>query len=69
MTFVMYNPGELVVVMDLYDHTEVICIVLGVASVDVFEDKDDLLYVGHCLSQNKSYYFFDSDIVCLLQDY
>ena len=65
----LYKLGTLLVVCDPYDHTHVICIVIGIASVNVFEENDDILYYGYNLTHNSPYYFFDTDVVCRIEDY
>ena len=65
----LYKTGTLLLVCDPYTHADVICVVMGVCSVNVFEERDDILYHGYSLNDNGSYYFFDTDIVCRIEDY
>lgn len=65
----LYEIGTLLVICDPYDHTDVICVVIGIATVNVFEDRDDILYHGYSLFHNAPYYFFDSDIICPIENY
>ena len=64
-----YNIGTLVLVRDpCYDH-DIICVVIGIGTATLFENKDNVLYHGFSLSHNHPYYFFDVDIVkCLSVD-
>ena len=63
----LYEMGALVVVYDPWEHKNIICIVMGIATVEVFEPTDDILYYGFSISYNNPYYFFHSDIVGLLE--
>jgi len=66
---IYYKIGSLLIVCDPYTHEDVICVVLGIGTVNVFEDRDDVLYHGHSLTHNNPYYFFGSDIICRIEDY
>jgi len=65
----LYKTGTLLLVRDPYTHEDTICVVMGICSVNVFAERDDILYYGHSLNDNGSYYFFDTDIVCRIEDY
>jgi|9_EtaG_2_1085328.scaffolds.fasta_scaffold02820_10 hypothetical protein len=61
-----YDIGSLVVVRDpCYDH-DVICVVVGIGSAILYDERDNFLYHGYSLTHNNHYYFFDVDIVCHL---
>lgn len=66
---ILYDIGVLVVVRDPYTHEDVICVIVGLATVNIHEDRDGILYRGFSFKHGKPYYFFDSDIICLAEDY
>ena len=66
---ILYKTGTLLVVHDPYTRVDIICVVMGICSVNVFAEQDDILYHGYSLSDNDSYYFFETDIVCRIQDF
>jgi len=65
----LYEIGALVIVYDPYDHKDIICVVVGIATIEAVEETEDILYRGYCLSYNSPYYFFDSDVVCRIEDH
>ena len=64
-----YNIGMLLVVRDPYTYEDVLCVVLGIGTVNVFEDSDDVLYHGFSLSHNNPYFFFGSDVICRIEEH
>ena len=64
-----YDIGTLVLVRDpCYDH-DIVCVILGIGTAMLHENKDNILYYGFSLNHNHQYYFFDVDVVkCLSVD-
>ena len=65
----LYELGALLLVHDPYNHVDCVCIVLGVASVNVYGAEDDILYKGYSLTDNCPYYFFGIDIISRIENY
>jgi hypothetical protein len=65
----LYEIGALLVIRDPYDYMEVVCVVMGIATVNVYGNEDAVLYHGYSLTHNSQYYFFGSDIICRIEDY
>lgn len=63
-----YDIGTLLIVSDSYTHEDIICVVVGIGTVNVYESREDVLYHGFSLNHNSPYFFFDSDVVCRMED-
>ena len=63
-----YAIGTLLLVRDPhYDHN-IICVVTGIGTAMLYENKDNILYHGFSFNHNHQYYFFDVDVVLCLSE-
>lgn len=66
----MYHPiGSLVLVRNLYGLPDLTCIVLGIGLYAYDRScEETFFYSGFCLDTNSEYFFYESDIVCVLAE-
>ena len=58
-----YDIGTLLRVQDPYHEHDVICVVVGIGTAMLHNNKDNILYHGYSLTHNYDYYFFDIDVI------